>query len=445
MSRSPRLAIGAVQNDVDAQLVVWALMGALRRQGLDVQHFYGQASLAPIEGAASITGSGSRHLDSWLMTPETCRELYVRGSRKRDLSIIEGRFATRRETSVRGGSLEQLCEWLHLPRVAVLDVERMGHCQLPRLPEKTDAILLDRVKHLDALFYHQTKLEALYGIPVLGGLPLVKDVRRVVAQLPPGSSPPANVLRELGEVFEQHAKLGRLLELSDRNYPFCTKFETCHFQPSRPGVRIAVAYDSAFNSYFHDTLDQLELFGAEIVTFSPLTDESLPECDIVYLGAGQPEQFAARLNENQCMKASLRGYYRRGGRLYAEGAGLAYLCQEIETLDGVRQPMVGAIPAVARQQMAASMEPLEVTTARTTWLAQAGARIRGYANRRWELDFTGDVAPGVLEPSHRHQMITSRGLVGGLLHINFAAQPCLMGSFFAPWPHFSLAPARASR
>lgn len=444
MSRSPRLAVGTIQSDADSQLVTWALMGALTRAGLDVQHFYGQAALARVEGAASITGSGSRHLDSWLMTPETCRELYVRASRRRDVAIVEGRFSQSASSLQRGGSLEQLCEWLDLPRLVAIDVSRLNDCQLPRLPDRTDGLLLDGVTDLNGLFYHQTKLEALYGVPVLGGLPKLPAVRQAVARLPQGASPSQALCNELGEVFEQHAKLRRLLELADRRYPFCTRFETCTLRPTSPAVRIAVAYDSAFNSYFHDTLDQLELFGAEIVTFSPLADERLPDCDVVILGAGQPEQFADRLNENQCMMASLRSYYRRGGRLYAEGGGLAYLCQEIETPDGARHSMVGALPAIARQLEPAAIEPLELTTACTTWLAQAGARIRGYTNPRWQLQLTGFLRDGVLEPQHSRRMVTNRGLVGSLVHINFAAQPCLMGSFFAPWPQTIAAPLRTA-
>jgi cobyrinic acid a,c-diamide synthase len=377
------------------------------------------------------------------MSPESCRELYVRASRKRDVAIVEGQFCadhSRRQ----GGSLELLCQWLQLPRVVILDVARLGDCETLQLPAATEALLLDHVANLDDLFYQQTKLEALHGIPVLGGLPKLGRVRQALERLPQGSSPSPTLCNELGEVFEQHAKLGRLLELADRRYPFCTRFETCLLRQSRPEVRIAVAYDSAFNSYFHDTLDQLELYGAEIVTFSPLTDERLPDCDIVYIGAGQPEQFTDRLNENQCMMASLRSYYRRGGRLYAEGAGLAYLCQEIETADGRREPMVGALPAIARQRPhRGSMPPVEITTSCTTWLAQAGTRIRGYANPRWELSLTGHLRSGVLEPQHSQRIITYRGLVGSLVHIHFAAQPCLMGSFFAPWPHGALATTRS--
>ena len=72
--------------------------------------------------------------------------------------------------------------------------------------------------------------------------------------------------------------------------------------------------------------------GAVVVDFSPLRDERLPEgTDIVYLGCGHPEVYAAELSANHCMKLSLRNHIRSGGRIYAEGGGLAYLCQQMET------------------------------------------------------------------------------------------------------------------
>ena len=81
--------------------------------------------------------------------------------------------------------------------------------------------------------------------------------------------------------------------------------------------------------------------------FSPLGDERLPDgTDIVYLGCGHPERFAQALSENQCLAAGLRQHVCIGQRLYAEGGGLAYLCEQIELADGRRFAMSGVLPAI---------------------------------------------------------------------------------------------------
>src|SRR6185436_6363029 len=107
------------------------------------QTFLSRACFTPHDGAVVITGNAPRHLDSWLMTPDVCRQAFLRKAATADLSIVEGRF-DQALTQTIGGSLDQLCEWLDLPRVAIVDVARLENCRLPARPN-ADALLLDRV------------------------------------------------------------------------------------------------------------------------------------------------------------------------------------------------------------------------------------------------------------------------------------------------------------
>ena len=60
-------------------------------------------------------------------------------------------------------------------------------------------------------------------------------------------------------------------------------------------LTIAYALDDAFHFYYEDNLDLLRSFNVNLIPFSPLHDERLPEADAYYFGGGYPELFAKRI------------------------------------------------------------------------------------------------------------------------------------------------------
>ncbi|MCE9545644.1 MAG: cobyrinic acid a,c-diamide synthase, partial [Planctomycetia bacterium] len=168
--------------------------------------------------------------------------------------------------------------------------------------------------------------------------------------------------------------------------------------------------------------------------FSPLRDEALPAgTDVVYIGGGGVEQHAAALAENTCMTLALREHLCQGRRIYGEGGGTAYLCQQIELPDGTRHPMVGALPAIARyRDGAASCEPVEITLVRDNWLGEGWSRIRGYRNRQWDVQPTGSLIRYAAGAGHETDLVGRHQAVGSLIHLNFAAQPEYLESFLQP-------------
>jgi cobyrinic acid a,c-diamide synthase len=335
--------------------------------------------------------------------------------------------------------LDTLCDWLDLPRIVVLDASRWADCELPERPDQIDGVLLDRVNSPAEVFRLQTCLEALWDVPVLGALEQRASLEATISRLPRGSSPPRELCHLLGDQLARFARPERIRALASRR----------EFMPVRPGLfappaeslargdrrplTVAVAFDSAFNCYFPDTLDLLELRGAKVVDFSPLRDEVLPEADVVYLGCGHPEFEAEALSSNHCMLLALRNHVRGGRRVYAEGGGLAYLCEHLETPKGELVPMLGVLPAVARlNRHRVPVRPVEVTIAKDNWLGRAGARLRGYLNSNWSLEATGPLAECLAEPGQEQDLLGQFQVVGSRMHLNFAAQPEALGSFFKP-------------
>lgn len=415
-----------------------ASMAALRRRGSTVQHFHSSARFSMVNGAPSITGLTSRHLDSWLMSPPVARELFAHSARLVDFSVIEGRLddsprSPTRSRSNLGSSLWELAESLQAPVVAVVKAQPVRTFHVPRLPGPVQGILLDQVASPRQWRVLGSMLEAAWNAPVVGGVGSLSAVRSKLQDMAPGSTLPSPLCEPLAESFDQYARWDAIHELATAR-PMSPFPENVFGLPLKPrGVTVAVAFDEVFNCYFSDTLDLLEFLGARVVDFSPLHDDGLPEgTDIAYFGCGHPERYAAALAGNQCMEASLRQHVCSGRRVYAESGGLAYLCQHICLPEGRRFPMVGILPAEARlAEHFSEPEPVEVYVERENWLAPVGERLRGYRNTMWELVPRGPLRTGV-RSAGSPDLVMRYNAIGSRLHLNFATQPRVFRSFLRP-------------
>jgi len=435
MVQLARLAVGTVQPGADPQPLVWALLEAFRREGVLVQSYLSRADFPRYQGAMSITGLHARHLDSWLMSPDMCRALLRRAARLADLALVEGDFAPPSYEGQAGGQLEPLCQWLDLPRLAVLDTRRLTRCRLPELPPGIEGLLLDGTPPSAPFVRLAMDMESLLGVPVLGALEAEDPLRAALDRVPRGEGLPPQLSRALGDRLTQWWKPGEILSLAGRRdlpRPQGPCPLGCTSPTRRPTV--AIAYDEAFNGYFPDTLELLESLGASVVGFSPLRDEHLPpQAEIVYFGCGHPERYAAALADNHCLVAALRSHWRAGRLVYGQGGGAAYLCRQMEASDGTFRRMAGIIPAVARfVREPVRSTPAELTLSRPTWLADAGMRLRGYRNPNWRLEVADQAACLSAQGPDEVGLWGDFQTVGSLVHLNLVARPDLLGRFFLP-------------
>ncbi|MHB8898137.1 MAG: hypothetical protein ACYC6Y_05275 [Thermoguttaceae bacterium] len=433
MRSLPRLAIGTVQEGAELQAVLTALLDTLRRGGVQTQCFSFRASLHGPWTATAVTGVPGRHLDSWLMSREVCFDHLVRAAGGSDLAMVVGSFASRLGSQSDGGSLETLCDWFDLPRLAVVNDSLIDRHGLPGRP-RADAVLLDHTSRDRSLAGMVTDIETLWGLPVVGALGNAPELRNMLGRLAPGDDVPPTLCDHLSEEFCPYWRPERFAEFADAAMPldFGPAYPIHDLPACKPTV--AVAYDEAFYEYFPSTLDQLELLGAQVVDFSPLHDEDLPPgTDIVYLGCGRPEAYARALSENHCMMSALRSHVACGGRVYGEVGGAAYLSQAMQTPSGEFYRMCGILPSLARFQSACPVpQPIEITVTRENWLAPQGARLRGYRSGRWRLEPLGcrlDANPRMCCQS---DMLGCNRVVGSLIHFQFSALPDMLQRFFRP-------------
>lgn len=77
----------------------------------------------------------------------------------------------------------------------------------------------------------------------------------------------------------------------------------------------------------------LEEAGADLVSFSPLTEGLPHNIGGLYLGGGYPERHAQQLAANRGLMQAVRAFADGGGVVYAESGGLIALSQSIQPLD----------------------------------------------------------------------------------------------------------------
>lgn len=447
----PRLALATPASGPEPSLASLAWLAGLTERRCRVQHFRSRACPLGMEAVGQVTGLPGRHLDAWLMPEDVCRKLFARGVRNADLALVEGTLEglsplPEEPPFDRPGELRAIAEALDLPIVAVIPCQPWKDFHLPRLPEGVDAILLDGLEDPSDYEAYRSLISLMVKKPVIGAVEAFPEIRSALRGALKDQRLPEAMVRQLGASFLRFANLPLIQSLA-RSRPGSWMPVEAEEPREAHRFRVAYAQDEAFGSYFPDTLETLELLGAELLEFSPLRDETLPEAvDLVMIGCGFPDKYADELAENLSLIASLRSHVCRGQRIYSEGGGTAYLGRSM-ILDGRRVPGANILPFDAeRLPIPAPPTPVSRTLVRDGWLGPRGTVVRGYNPGRWQLRPGGDrfdcpscfgrlTAEGDIAYHHH--------AIGSLIHLHLGALPEVVSAFAGPHrPSLSLPSAR---
>lgn len=109
MKENRRIVIAGTGSGTGKTTVTIGLMAALKQRGHIVQGFKcGPDYIDPTYHTA-VTGRPSRNLDSFMLSHEAVKEIFVRGSEGADISIIEGvmgMYDGKEATSDKGSTAE---------------------------------------------------------------------------------------------------------------------------------------------------------------------------------------------------------------------------------------------------------------------------------------------------------------------------------------------------
>lgn len=391
-----KFLIGATSSGCGKTTITLGLLRALARRGLSVQPFKVGPDYIDTGWHQQVSGVASRNLDAFMLPDDILKSLFYHHSARADVSIIEGVMGL-----FDGYGLDPhhcssagVARTLDCPVILIVDGKAVStsaaatvlgfHQFDPAL--RLAGVIVNRVNSDGHYQLLKQAIEHYTGVPVLGRVPVIESVALPSRHLGLVTAHEARdqVLEAqwnaLADAMEQHLDLDALLALAD----LATCSSVSPLYPAEltgygEGLTLALAEDEAFNFYYPDNLELLEQCGVQIVRFSPLRDQALPACQMVYLGGGYPELHGETLCANHAMRIALYDAHRRGVAIYAECGGLMYLGESLTDASGACWPMVGVLPG--ESHMTSSLKRFgycEATALTDTLLASAGETLHGH-------------------------------------------------------------------
>jgi cobyrinic acid a,c-diamide synthase len=360
----PRILLAGDRSSSGKTTIVAGLLSALRGRNLAVQSYKVALDYIDPSYHTGITGRWCRNLDGHLMPERTIREVYAHAAEGADVAVIEGVRGLYEGYDGDRGSTAQIAKMLKSPVILVVDARSITRSAAALVKGYIDfdpavdikGVILNKVggerhakKAISAIRDH-AGVEVVGVIPRdesmhlsmrhLGLVPMLEGERR--------HSGFAERLAKIREVVEEGLDIDRILEIAAEAESLKAPQPDLYMPSSEgAGIRIGVALDEAFNFYYRENIELMELSGAEVVPVSPIHDSALPEIDGLYIGGGYPELYAKELSENGSMIESIRRAHEEDVPIFGECGGLMYLCEEIE-YDGESRPAVGLVPAKTR-------------------------------------------------------------------------------------------------
>jgi cobyrinic acid a,c-diamide synthase len=359
----PRIIVAGDRSSSGKTTISVGIMSLLSERGMKVQPFKVGLDYIDPSYHAMVTGRTSENLDGFLMPDPAITEAFQHSAEDADIAVIEG---------VRGlyegleslsdvGSTAQIAKILKCPVILVVDAQSItrstaaivkGYKEFDR-GVNIRGVILNKVgsdRHAEKA---KMAIEKYTGVEVLGAIPRNKAMSLTMRHLGlvPAREGASRVpdfdskIEKVKAIIKEHTNVDRIVEIAKEAPKIRNGKQSIFAKGKSAGIRIGVALDEAFNFYYKDNVDLLNLKGAEVIYFSPLHDSEIPEVDGLMIGGGYPEIYASELAANGSMKKSVSEASQRGMPIYGECGGLMYLSKSLECADGKSYEMVGVMDA----------------------------------------------------------------------------------------------------
>jgi cobyrinic acid a,c-diamide synthase len=414
--------LAGTASGVGKTVATLAVCRALDRKGFAVQPAKAGPDFIDPSHHEYVTDRPSRTLDPWLQGEDGMRRNYHRSDG--DICVVEGMMGLY-DGSV--ASTASVAAGLSLPVILIIDatagMQSVAASALGfrEYADHTD-VDIDVVGVLAQKAHggrHEEGIrEALPdGLRYFGRIPPRDDLeipeRHLGLQMGEESPVPDEAL----DAVTTHVRADRLLEVAKT-----PSRAASHSEPVATDVTVAVAADAAFCFHYSATLEQLAE-RATVQTFSPVADDSLPNCDAVYLPGGYPERYGEALAASRAL-STLADRAADGLPILGECGGLMTLSDSLTTVDGETYPMAGVLPAeVEMCERYQALDHVELRADETTVMAGAGGTLRGHefhyssAELASDAHFAFDVVRGE-GVDGKHDGLTEYSTLGTYCHVH---------------------------
>jgi cobyrinic acid a,c-diamide synthase len=340
------LILAAPSSGSGKTTVTLGVLRALARAGVPVRGAKSGPDYIDPRFHAAASGVPCVNLDAWAMAPDRLRALAAGTG----LLVIEGAMGLFDGAPPQGrGATADLARVLGLPVVLVVDAARMAQSVAPLVAGfaghdpavRVAGVILNRVGSAR----HEAMLRAALapvGVPVLGAVPRdtgLAHPSRHLGLVQAGERPDLEVfLDAAAAVMAARVDLDALRSLAAPLPPLPPVAP----RVDPPAQRIAVAGDAAFAFAYPHLLADWRAAGAEVVPFSPLADDAVPDADLVILPGGYPELHAGGIAAAGRFMDSLRKA-AQSTAIYGECGGYMVLGKALTDADGVTHPMAGLL------------------------------------------------------------------------------------------------------
>jgi cobyrinic acid a,c-diamide synthase len=422
----PALLVAATASGQGKTTVTAALARRHRQAGRRVRVFKCGPDFLDPQILEVASGAPVENLDLWMCGADDGARRLAAAALEADLILVEGVMGLYDGAP----SCADIALAFDLPVLAVIDAGAMaqtfGALALGLAHYRPGLTLTGVLANGVGSVHHAELLKGSLpdGIAWHGAL-----ARDVAARLPQRHLG----LLQAGEIDDLDARLDRLAaalpQAADRLPPAVafTAPDAAPLPRLLGGVRVAVARDAAFGFIYPANLDTLAALGADVVFFSPLAGEAVPEADALWLPGGYPELHAAQLAQNRAFLGALRAHHAAGRPILAECGGMLVLFDTLTDTAGTAQRMAGLLPggAVMQKRLAALGGQA---------LALAQGQLRGHTFHYSRLDTPLTPAHYASTPDGRPGEAVYRAgrLTASYVHAYFPSNPAAVAALLAP-------------